>query len=59
MKWLKKRLKEKSTWIGAITTIAGIVGWNVSPELAGQIASVAVPVVGLVLMIINEKTSED
>ena len=53
-KHIGARLKEPSTWKG-LALLAGILGWNVDPELLPQIGAVVVAVIGLIEVIRKEK----
>ncbi len=52
MTWLKAyllaRLAEPSTWRGLIGMLAGLIGYDLAPELQAQLAVVAVALMGLV-----------
>ena len=48
MNWIKKRLKERSTWLGIIT-LASIAGLNVSAEQKELIISIGTALGALVM----------
>jgi len=52
MTWLKAyllaRLAEPSTWRGLIGVLAGLIGYDLAPELQAQLAVIAVALMGLV-----------
>lgn len=52
MTWLKAyllaRLAEPSTWRGLIGLLAGLIGYDLAPELQAQLAVIAVALMGLV-----------
>ena len=48
MNWIKKRLKERSTWLGIIT-LASIAGLNVSAEQRELIISIGTALGALVM----------
>jgi hypothetical protein len=48
------RLKEPSTYAG-IATVLALVGWKLSPELMGAIASAGIAVIALIEIIRREK----
>ncbi len=48
MKWIFDRLKEKSTWVVIIGTIAGITGVAIQPELQEQITTAGMAVFAIV-----------
>lgn len=54
MEWIKKRLKEPSTYQG-ITAIAGLIGITISPELWEAITAVGIAVIGLIWVIEDER----
>ena len=47
VQWIKDRLKERTTWY-ALATLAGLFGYNVTPEYAGEVISSIVTVVALI-----------
>lgn len=47
VQWIKDRLKERTTWY-ALATLAGILGYNVTPEYMGEIISGILTTVALV-----------
>ena len=54
MNWLIRRMREASTWRGLII-LAGIAGYNMSPELSDQIIALGTGAIGLVEIIRREK----
>jgi PII-like signaling protein len=54
MSWIIRRFKEPSTWRGLII-LAGIAGYNMSPELSDQIVALGTGAIGLVEIIRREK----
>jgi hypothetical protein len=52
--YLIQRLSERTTWIGVIGLFTA-VGWQISPDLQNQIASLGVSVVGLILIFTSDK----
>lgn len=58
MDWLKARAKERTTWLGVISTAASVAGISLAPELAEEIAGAAVAVIGVILMVLKERSSE-
>ena len=50
-----RKYREPSTWVGVITGMATAAGWALAPDVVNSIAGVLGPVVGLVLVLINEK----
>lgn len=54
MTWIKKRLAERSTWLG-ILTLAGICGYQINPELQEQIITAISAVVAVIFTITSDK----
>jgi len=54
MNWITERLKEKSTWLGAVTILTSF-GVTLSPELSAAIISAGVAIAGLIFAITKEK----
>jgi hypothetical protein len=52
--YILARLKEPSTYAGAATLLA-LVGWKLSPELMGAIASAGIAVIALIEIVRREK----
>jgi hypothetical protein len=52
--YILARLKEPSTYAGLATVLA-LVGWKLSPELMGAIASAGIAVIALVEIVRREK----
>lgn len=54
---LKKKLGEKSTWIGLVTLL-GAVGVAITPELSEAIVAAGLAIVGLIAVVIKERAGE-
>lgn len=54
MEWLKKRIAERSTWLGIIT-LAGICGYSIRPELQEQILTAISAVVAVIFTVTSDK----
>ncbi len=52
--WIKRRLKEASTWAG-IVMVLGVLGFQVSPDIVEQAAHAVVAIIGLFLIIRRER----
>ena len=52
---LIRKLQEASTWAGIVTLVCGAIGWNASPEVRDAIVQVAVPLIGLLMVLVNER----
>jgi hypothetical protein len=52
--WIKKRIVERSTWVG-IMSLAGLIGYNIKPELQEQILTAITAVVAVVFTITSDK----
>ncbi|WP_022949525.1 hypothetical protein [Methylohalobius crimeensis] len=55
LNWLLERGREKSTWVGIVGVIATAAGWRLDPELAREIATAAVTLMGGLLMLVKEE----
>lgn len=58
LKWLKSRLKEPSTY-KAISTVGGVAGIAVSPELAQEIALTVAAIISLIMFVEKEREDSD
>ncbi len=47
LQWIKDRLKERTTWY-ALATLAGLFGYNVTPEYAGEVITSIMTTVALI-----------
>ena len=56
--WLLNRLKEPSTWRGAIAIAMGL-GIGISPEMIESIVSVGVSIIGAILVLKKDAKSPD
>ena len=54
LKWIKKRLKEPSTWAGVVL-LAGAGGFVISPELVEAISVGVAGIFGVILIILKER----
>ena len=54
LQWILERLKERTTWY-ALATLAGLFGYNVTPEYAGEIISGILTTVALIEGVKKEK----
>ena len=54
IEWIKKRIAERSTWLG-IMTLAGICGYNINPELKEQILTAITAVVAVIFTVTSDK----
>ena len=54
MEWLKKRIAERSTWIG-VMALAGICGYTIKPELQEQILTAISAVVAIIFTVTSDK----
>ncbi len=54
LSWLLDRLKESSTWYGAIAMLTS-AGVNFDPELTNQIISAGVGLAGIVAFVTKDK----
>lgn len=52
--WIKARLKERTTWY-ALATLLGVLGYNVTPEYIGEIASSILTTIALIEGVKAEK----
>jgi hypothetical protein len=57
-KWIIDRMREPSTWAG-LATIAVSLGHAGGAALIGQIASVIVPIIGAVAVVLPETNAAD
>jgi hypothetical protein len=57
MKYILEKLGEASTWAGIFAALAGIVGFNVDPELQGLVATAGISAVAVALWFVKEKKS--
>ena len=56
--WILDRAKERSTWMG-LFSLAGAVGWAVTPEHKELIVTAAVAVVAAVAACTRDKTAAE
>ena len=56
--WILDRAKERSTWMG-LFSLAGAVGWAVTPEHKELIITVAVAVVSAVAAFTRDKSAAE
>ena len=54
IEWLKKRVIERSTWFG-IFALAGILGYEIKPELQEQIVTAIGAVVAVIFTVTSDK----
>lgn len=54
IEWAIERLKEKSTYQG-ITVVAGVIGYNIAPELVEIITTICLGVIGAIEIFRKEK----
>lgn len=54
MEWLKKRIAERSTWLG-IMALAGIFGYSIRPELQEQILTAISAIVAIIFTVTSDK----
>lgn len=54
MDWIIARLREPTTY-GGLTTLLGVIGVTLNPELQDAIIGVCVSVGGLLMVIMREK----
>lgn len=54
MNWIKKRIAERSTWLG-ILTLAGICGYDIAPELKEQILTAIAAIVAVIFTVTSDK----
>ena len=52
--YILARLKEPSTYAG-IATVLALVGWKLSPELMGAIASAGIAIIAVIEIVRPEK----
>ena len=52
--YILARLKEPSTYAG-IATVLALVGWKLSPELMGAIASAGIAIIAVIEVVRREK----
>lgn len=57
METIFKYLKQPSTWAG-LTTILGVLGVTVSPELAAEITTAGVAIIGVIGVLMNQDKDE-
>jgi hypothetical protein len=53
--WLFRKATEPTTWIGIIVAVAGSLGITLTPELQSSIATAAVSIVSLALVLYTER----
>lgn len=59
MDYLKKRLREGSTWLGIVTAVLALLGLNVDDETARSLAGGFAALAGIVLMALKEADDVD
>ncbi len=60
-RYVLKRLKEKSTWVGIVTVIAVVASWfgaDLTAQQKAEIITVGLGIVGILNIFLHEKTSE-
>ena len=55
MQWIIDRAKERSTWAAVISAVTSAMGWTLAPEMAAEITTAALGIVGLVALIVKEE----
>ncbi len=58
MNWLLDRAKERSTWMG-LFSLAGAIGWAVTPENKEIIVTAAVAVVAAIAAMTRDKPAAE
>ena len=51
---ITQKLKEPSTWAG-LGTLAGLVGWQTSPDLFGALSQLIIAAIGLFEIVRRER----
>jgi hypothetical protein len=51
---ITQKLKEPSTWAG-LGTLAGLIGWQTSPDLFGAIGQIIIAAIGLFEIVRRER----
>lgn len=59
LKFVLKRLKEKSTWAGIIGFVTSVVGFTLAPELKQELTTLGATIAGVGLMFLSEGKDED
>jgi stage V sporulation protein SpoVS len=55
MKYILDKLSEASTWAAIFAALAGVVGFNVDPELQGLVAGAGISAVAVALWFVKER----
>ena len=58
MSWILERAKERSTWMG-LFSLAGAIGWAVTPENKEIIVTAAVAVVAAIAAMTRDKPAAE
>ncbi len=58
MNWLLDRAKERSTWMG-LFSLAGAIGWAITPENKEIIVTAAVAVVATIAAMTRDKPAAE
>lgn len=56
--WLKKRLSERTTYIGIIA-LAGLCGYQISPELQEQILTAVTAIIAVIFTVTADKETSN